>query len=525
MSLAIFLLVFAVLLITDKHISITWDEPAYMTAGESYAAWFGELVQNPDYALSEEGIETYWTANHEHPPLNKIWSGLVWGSVRSFLPDLTAHRLGNIILNSLLFALLYLLIQDVYGWPVGILSSLFLLSMPRIFFHAHLSALDLAAASMIMAVVLLFWKTRHNHSWWVDFSLGILWGLAVATKVNAVFVYFVLLIWALTYQRQKLMVRRFLVMGVLATLVFFFTWPWLYYQTIDRVVEYVLFITVNHWEIGQWYFNQFYMPPPWHFPFVITAVVTPLTLFILFFVGIGRVLLRKSERPFGLYLLLNGFVPMLAIAIGQSMVYDNDRLFITSMPFIAALSAIGFKTVVQRFSQKLAENRRQVVVVLLAVAVLLPQLWTTGALYPHLLSYYSELVGGVAGATNMGLEATYWSETYNESLDFLNENAEAGDTIYVAPWSHDVMVYYQLQGQLRDDIGIAAPFAVSSLFDETIKMRQKSFEQADFIVFQNRGTTYGEKGLDSELAKWIAAREPDFMISHNDVPLIEVYQR
>ena len=524
-TLAIFLLVFVALVMTDKHIPITWDEPAYMTAGESYAAWFGELVQNPGYALSEEGIDTYWTINHEHPPLNKIWSGLIWASVHSFLPDLTAHRLGNIILNSLLFALLYLLVQDVYGWQAGVLASLFLFSMPRVFFHAHLSALDLAAATMIMAVVLLFWKTRHNRSWWVDISLGVLWGLAVATKVNAVFVYFVLLIWVLVYQRQKLMTRRLLVMSVLAIGVFFLSWPWLYHDTIERVVEYVLFITVNHWEIGQWYFNQFYMPPPWHFPFVITAVVVTLTLFILFFVGTGWVWMRKAERPFGLYLLLNGFVPMLAIAIGQSMVYDNDRLFITAMPFIAALSAIGFVAIKQQIERWLTGQKRRAALGMLIVAALLPQVWTASTLYPHLLSYYSELVGGVAGATNMGLEATYWSETYHEVLTFLNKNAAAGDTIYVTPWSHDVMIYYQLQGELRDDIGITAPFAVPSLFDETIKMRQKSFTQADFVVFQNRGTTFGEEGLDSAFAKWMAQREPDFEITHNGVSLIAVYQR
>ncbi len=249
-ALAIFLFAFVVLFITDKNISITWDEPAYMTAGESYAGWFGQLVQDPSYALSAEGIETYWKPNHEHPPLDKIWSGLVWAAVRSVLPDLTAHRLGNIILNSLLFAMLYLLVQDVYGWWVGLLASAFLFSMPRVFFHAHLSALDLATAAMIMAVVLLFWKTRHNRSWWVDIALGILWGLAVATKVNAVFTYFVLLIWILAFQRQRLMARRLLVMGVLAIPIFFLSWPWLYHDTLRSRVD--VYFVYHSGSLGDW---------------------------------------------------------------------------------------------------------------------------------------------------------------------------------------------------------------------------------------------------------------------------------
>ena len=431
----------------------------------------------------------------------------------------------NIILNSLLFALLYLLVQDVYGWWVGVLASVFLFSMPRVFFHAHLSALDLAAATMIVAVVLLFWKTRQNPSWWVDIVLGLVWGLAVATKVNAVFAFFVLVIWALVYQRQRVMARRLLVMGGLAIPIFLLSWPWLYHDTMARVWEYVLFITVNHWEIGQWYFNQFYMPPPWHFPFVITAVVVPLTIFILFFVGMGRVLVQKAERPFGWYLILNGFVPMLALSIGQSMVYDNDRLFIGSMPFMAALAAIGFYAIVQLMGRWLTGRVQLAVAVGLLLVVLLPQIWTARSVYPHLLSYYSEGIGGVSGAVAMGLEGTYWCETYNEALDYLNEHAEPGDVVFIAPWSHDVMVYYQLQGLLRDDIHFAAPYPVSSIYDEKIKMKVVPYNRADFVVFQNRGSTFGSPDLGIKYAKWLAEQEADYEWVGDGVPLISIYQR
>ena len=526
LGLGIFIAAFLILVITDKNISITWDEPAYMMAGESYAEWFGRLVQNPSYALSEHGIRAYWDDNHEHPPFSKIWSGLVWTAVKSFLPDLTAHRLGNIILNSLLFAMLYFLVQGEYGWWVGLLASIFLFSMPRVFFHAHLSALDLVAATMIMGVVLLFWRTRNNSAWWVDIALAVLWGLAVATKVNAVFVFFVLLIWVPIFHRKGVMERRLFVMGALAIGVFLFSWPWLYHETLARIDEYVRFLTIDHWEIGQWYFNEFYMPPPWHFAFVMTAVVVPFTLFILFFVGIGRVVVQKVERPFGFYLLLNGFVPMLVLAIGQSMVYDNDRLFIGSMPFIAALSAIGFYAIIRFLERWLTGRAQQAVVVVLATLILLPHLWSMVRLYPHLLSYYTEAIGGVAGAVDMGLEATYWNETYNEVIDYLNENAVPGDTVYVDRWSHDTMIYYQLQGQLRDDIFFASPSPTTSLFDSRYRTVTQNFAMTDFVVFQNRGTSYGELGLDSPYAKWIAQREPKFeMTTHDGVRLIAIYQR
>jgi len=36
-----------------------------------------------------------------------------------------------------------------------------------------------------------------------------------------------------------------------------------------------------------------------------------------------------------------------------------------------------------------------------------PHLTITAHMYPHLLSYYSEAVGGLRGATRLGLETTY----------------------------------------------------------------------------------------------------------------------
>lgn len=523
MALVIFIFVFVSLLITDKHIGFTWDEPAYIVAAESYSHWFGELFQDPAYAFSAEGIEAYWDVNHEHPPMNKIWSGLVWAASRNLLPDLTAHRLGNMILNSLLFVFLFLLVKDEYGWETGVLASVFLFSMPRVFFHAHLTSLDLAVVSLIVAVMLLFWKTRENESWWVDIALGLVWGLAVSTKVNAVFALFVLGIWTLIYCRHKFMFRRLFIMGVVAVPLFLVTWPWLFHDSLWRILEYVWFITIGHWQIGQWYLNQYYLPPPWHFPFVLTAVIVPLTLLILFIIGSIRTLALKNGRSFGVFLLLNVFFPMIVLALGQSVVYDNDRLFIGAMPFMAALAAIGFYALVQKAKQWLSGWQLQLAVAVMLLLVLLPPAVEARSLYPHFLSYYSHLIGGVSGADRAGFEVTYWTSTYHEVLDYLNENGNEGDVVWVEPYSFETMTYYQLQGLLRDDLVITAPEFAESLLDPDRQYSLLSFEETDFVVFQNRKTVFGEEGFDSSLAKWLAERTPAYEVTHDGVPLIMVF--
>ena len=50
------------LLATESRIGVTWDEPDYIVAAESYVVWFGALFHDPGEALGREAIDRYWTA-------------------------------------------------------------------------------------------------------------------------------------------------------------------------------------------------------------------------------------------------------------------------------------------------------------------------------------------------------------------------------------------------------------------------------------------------------------------------------
>ena len=89
-----------------------WDEPAFIAVSESYQTWFKLNVAQPPEAFSPEQIAFYWNANHEHPPLDKVWSGLIWDLGRNIFDDLLAHRLGNILVVAIMAALLYLMVTE-----------------------------------------------------------------------------------------------------------------------------------------------------------------------------------------------------------------------------------------------------------------------------------------------------------------------------------------------------------------------------------------------------------------------------
>jgi hypothetical protein len=293
--------------------------------------------------------------------------------------------------------------------------------------------------------------------------------------------------------------------------------------------EYILFMTVDHWEIGQFYLYQFYMPPPWHFAFVMIAAVVPLALMLAAVLGTWQSWKDKGNggRALGVLFLLNALLPVVVLAIGKSMVYDNDRLMMPAFVFLAALAGVGIDWALGQVSRALKARQREKLIPYLGAGLLalafLPQLIAAATLYPHLLSYYSASVGGLRGATALGLETTYWCETYNETLDFINANAEPGDSVWVDPYSNDVMTYYQLQGQLRDDVLILMPEWGSTVFGNQARLRKANFAWAEFIVLQYRQTGLVEGGHGYGVLDWVSEETPDIQVAHNGIPLVEVY--
>jgi 4-amino-4-deoxy-L-arabinose transferase-like glycosyltransferase len=519
---ALLLAVFAIvlLLITAPDIGLTWDEPTYIVAAETYPAWYGELIARPFDAISTVGIAKYWSISHEHPPLSKVWSGFIWLGARHFFDDLTAHRLGNILIAGGLVSLLFLMVNRHYGRTAGLVATFALLTMPRFFFHAHLAAIDVPVTAMIFAVIYTFWLGHNEPGMKWTLLLGFVWGLAVATKINAWFIPpLVLAAWILIFQRRRYLFLRVVLMGLIGVGFFVLSWPWLYHDLFQHLTEYVGFMTTDRLPVEQYYFGKFYTPPPWHFPFVITVIVVPFSILLLAMIGAIFMMRSREGRPLGGLLLMAVLVCLAIFTSGLGQVFDNERFMMPVFPYLAALAGIGFIRLVPIVEKFLAirkiQLRRQQLVALMIVVVFLPHLLLAYDLYPHLLSYYSEVIGGVYGAKLLGLETTYWCETYSEVLSYLNTHAKPGAVINAE--CPDVLIYDQLHGPLRPDLQIAnGPDAVAAFPD--FPLNPSTFQEADFVVIQNR-----QSGLYRALRTWMQTRNPVYEVKYRRIKLIDVY--
>ena len=319
-------------------------------------------------------------------------------------------------------------------------------------------------------------------------------------------------------------------MGLVGLVTWLAIWPWMYFDTLVRIKEFVGFMTSNHHKIGQWYLGAFHLPPPWHFSWVMLVAVTPAALLALAGIGMLKSLATQELRAFGGFLLIHVLSPLLILSLGITTVYDNDRLFMPTFPFLMALAGIGIWSLFtwllsRRKLVGLALPARAALVGLLSAAIVAPYLLYAGMLYPHLLSYYSASVGGLPGAKRLGLEATYWSDTYKEIVPYLNENAKPGDIVWVQEWSQQVLFTYQFTGQLRGDIKLASHYEIPDFYrpwDHTTVIADH--EQANFVVYQQRESFLGPDGLQNPFNDWLLSRQPALEIKRDGVVLLSVYR-
>ena len=421
------------------------------------------------------------------------------------------------------------MVSDEWGGVAGIASVAALLAMPRFFFHAHLAALDVPAASMIVIVTYVFWRTKESARFRYTLGLGIVFGLAAATRINTLLVMPTLFLWVLLFRRKWHLFLRLILSTLFAAPVFFLLWPWLYYDTVDRMKEF-LKVAVS-WPIPQYYLGQNYLHLPWHFPFVMAAAVIPLGILILCLLGLIRTIARRRDRAFGFLMVLSALIPLLVVASGQTKIYDNDRMLMPAFPFLAVLAGGGFGWFVKSVGALAVRFRiPQFVTALVAVAaacaVWIPPVQSMISYAPYWLSYYSETVGGLPGAARLGLETTYWSESYREAILYINANAEPGDTVWVLPSSIDVLVYYQMQGILRKDVALASLSPLETIFGPEALGTQamEGFTEADFVIIQYRQSfLYDEANQPTDVLQWIADRTPAFRVERAGIPIVDVY--
>lgn len=399
---------------------------------------YGLSILHPDSVNEVFGGPAYLP---DHPPLGRLWIGLCHNAVRYLVPPGDTDRFCVTACaraaSAIVFAALVILVGGIsakwYGPQAGWATAIAIVLMPRLFGHAHLASLETAIGLTYAAAVLCVahsWSRESAPSKLVACVTGVVFGLALLTKIQAILIPPVLAVWALFHWKRRAVVPL-AVWGCVAGVVFFCFWPWLWLDPVDHLLEY-FGRTTNRVQLSVWYFGQKYadLDVPWHYPAVLFLTTVPVGLHLLAAVGLvcgKRLAWRERREQLVLGCLL---LPLVVFSLPGVAVYDGSRLFLVAFPLWALLVGRGSPAVIEWLKRRM----RPRLAYGLFGGCLLMQGWGLVTLSPCYLSYYNVLLGGLDGADRLGMEPTYWGDSLTRQ--FLAETVAAvpqDETIAATP--------------------------------------------------------------------------------------------
>jgi hypothetical protein len=455
-------LIFAVVLGQGWHtiheVGISWDEPLFFREARDYAEWFNALGRSGSF--SRETLEQTFGFRAQadyHPALGKLIPSF-FILARSSVPDeFFAFRMSAVMLFGLLLVTVYFRAAKYWGRPAGLAAALCTAFLPRLFVHGHISATEIPLCFFWFLAAWVFEESTRRRN--LIPLAGICYGLVMSVKFTGLLLPAPLLLWALIYRRKNL-VPLMASLALLGPIVFILLQPAMWHHPFSAFLEYISRnLSLKNWNPVAILFLKvtYQSSPPWYYAPFMVMVTAPAATLMLFLVGVGRAAADRFKDRLSGSCLIHFLFFMALTMLPNAPVYDGERQFIPAFVFLAMLAGSGFDLVV-RSLMRLGRTKKLTSVlvgtaatVLLGVAVCRP----LTKIYPYGLEYYNELIGGVKGARERGMETSYWWTAFNfEGLDSVNKILPQGASLGFYPMTSDLWELYGEMGLLRKDISV-----------------------------------------------------------------------
>lgn len=471
----------ALLAATAPAVGYTRDEGYYFKAAEQYATWWDTLLSRRFLdAFSDAEIQRCFGYNSEHPPLVKLAQGITFRILHADLGLTGAaqgFRAANFGLAALSLIATFLLGRDLVSAEVGLVAALLLAFIPRYFYDAHLACFDVPVTAFWALTVWAFRRALlapPGHVPRRSIEAGLIFGLALATKLNALFLP-PLMVLAWLHRPGTLGSLRLvpgpsgsldlrlprvpwalIACATLGPLVFFASWPHLWHDTFNRVAAYVAFhLHHEHYPIR--YFHQVFVRPPfpWHFPWMMTALTAPSPLLVLGAVGVGQALVRAARDRSTDDLLLAGgaLLPIALISVPGTPIFGGVKHWYNAMPFLAILAARGVQAAAAALAGLLPRAGRLALPISAALAIG-PGIAGVVASHPAGIGYYNELAGGVRGGAALGMQRSFWGGVSRPLMPRVAA-LPPGTRVFFDHTNYDDYLMYLREGTLPRPIGFA----------------------------------------------------------------------
>jgi 4-amino-4-deoxy-L-arabinose transferase-like glycosyltransferase len=535
----------------QRDVGIARDEVVYMQAGARYADWWTGLVTLQHGAGEASVTRTFGGPgatdnNREHPPAMKTLFGLSEKLLHRTLGitgEVTAFRLPSAILHGILVLLVYGMALELWGLAEAVIAALLVVLLPRALFHAGLACFDAPTMTLWFATVYAYWRGLDGRRW--PWQVGVVWGLALATKHTALLLPFALgahyLVLGVTaglaaapelrgWARARAVARtairhrwRVLVsLAVLGPLTLYAVWPWLWFDPVHHVRDWLAF-HLHHVHYNYEYLGRNWNAPrfPWHVALVTTLVTVPASTLAAAVIGAGvwiagrpRRMPRMPRIPGApaLLLALSAAASIGPFFLGTTPIFGAEKHWMPVLPTICLAAGVGAAWA----ARAAAEHARarwlsgRIAIAVVAGAVVAAAAVETGVAEPYALTWYSALAGGAPGGADLGMNRQFWGVAMRGVLGRLAALARpAGPTRVYTHDASPAWGLYQREGlvppSLRD-----AGWEQDGIdrSDLAVVIHELHFNRHDYLIWNAYRTV-----------------QPIYVLTSDGVPIVSVYRR
>jgi len=448
----------ALMLLTEPYLVIVWDEGYSLGREARIRAWFRALRNPTAFAerwqpptedlvppnrieaphrdqldtraglLSPAVIDWFWPFAREepdgHPPVYAL-VGLVGDLVVRSWEPLPRARVGPMLVFSIACGAIFAFFRARWGVWSALAATGAWMFQPHLFALAHYATYDGLLTSLWVVCALSFVKAverpRENSPsgprWVWVILFGILLACAMGTKLTGCLHPLPSLAWVLFYRNRQgaKALGSGLILAILVLVVL--TPPWWHdpLHGVDRFFQSNL-SRAKTTPLKTLFLGTIYETPngslPWYNTVLWTLMVTPVGFLVLASVGVIRAVARARCDSMGMLFFAHWAFLMALRGLPHTPGHDGVRQFLPAFGMLALLAGLGAESTCQRLG---AWGKSLILFAVLEGAL------SVGLMMPVPLSYFSPLVGGLPGATRIGMEPTYyWDSLQPEILDWLN---------------------------------------------------------------------------------------------------------
>jgi len=525
-ALVIILLFFISGVLTLSLYGLSWDEGlGNLFFGERYLLYLTSFQEKyldfkadlPYHQLTSLNLflSPFRNVPYEFPPVTDTLSAASMYLTSYWLDwfdPVEGWHFFTICLSTIFLWILYRFSSKRMGKPAALLGIFFLASFPRFWGDMHFNPKDVPETVFFSLVILLYFSWYGKPSWWKSVGIGVLFALALGTKLNAIFIPVILVIGVWpgnlrtgaikeNFNHIKQYFLHYIVMGIGFITVYYLSWPYLHEKP-QRVISYFSYMLSQG--------GRGYSGSPGK-AFIQAIATMPEVMLILLFVGLFYIFQNKMMRKSVWYRLLVIWllIPLIRTNLPGIANFDGIRHFLEFVPPAALIAGFGCSSIIESLFNR-NHSTKKAAYTGLVILLFLNLVQITVVFHPYQHLYYNQFVGGLKGALNIfgPNEATdYWATSYRQGMNWLNEKGNQDGVLYtpVAPW----LVELTAKLWLRPDLVLAGKSNLESL---------KEMEESVYIMFITRPVFY------NEIAYYCVENLiPIYKITVDQVDVLEIY--